>query len=59
MIPSILVSYAIEQRKKAQKNLEFGKIAGISVERLAEIEARKQYLNEIINQFRTERETVN
>lgn len=59
MIPSILHTYAIEQRKKAQKKLEFGKIAGISVERLAEIEARKQYLNEIINQFRTEREKVN
>jgi hypothetical protein len=59
MIPSILVSYAIEQRKKAQKKLEFGKIAGISVERLQEIEARKKHLDNIIQQFRTERETVN
>lgn len=55
MIPSILASYAIEERKKAQQRLEFGKIAGISVERLQEIEERKKYLESVILQYQYER----
>lgn len=59
MIPSILGNYAKSELELANKRLQFSKIVGASSEKLQEIELRKNYLNEIVRQFQTERAEKN